>query len=58
LKYYDEALNFIYEKSILNKNGIIVLEKPHKVDIISIKNFFIKEIRRMGDKDILILGNK
>ncbi len=56
-KYYDEALELIKEKDVLSDNGVIVIERPYKVEINKLVDFTIKENRRMGEKDIIILSN-
>lgn len=56
-KYYDEALELIKEKDILSPNGVIVIERPYQVKINKLVDFMIKENRRMGEKDIIILSN-
>ncbi len=54
-KYYDEALNFILDNEILDDNGVIVMEKPFKVEIKSLERFSEIDKRRMGDKDVMFL---
>ena len=56
--YYEETLNFIHKNDILSKNGVIILEKEWKHEIISINNFEVFKKKRMGEKDILILKLK
>ena len=57
-KYYEEALNIIYKKDLLEEDGIIVIEKPKKTSIYFEDKFLLKNSRRLGDKDILILSRK
>ncbi len=57
-KYYDEALEFIYNKEVLEDDGIIVIEKPRRTKISSLDKFIIKNSRTLGEKDILIISKK
>lgn len=57
-KYYNEALDLIYKKNILEEGGVIVIEKPKKYNIYFLENFIIKDRRSLGEKDILIISNK
>ncbi len=54
-KYYDEALDFIIDNDVLADGGVIVMEKPFKVDINSLSRFSSIDKRRMGDKDLMFL---
>ncbi len=54
-KYYDEALDFILDNDIMDDNGVIVMEKPFKVDVKSLERFSSIDRRRMGDKDVMFL---
>lgn len=54
-KYYDEALDFIVDNEILEEGGVIVMEKPFKVEIDSLNRFSNIDKRRMGDKDLMFL---
>lgn len=54
-KYYNEALDFIIDNEILDKNGVIVMEKPFKIEVDSLVRFGSVDKRRMGDKDLLFL---
>ncbi len=54
-KYYDEALDYIIDNDILDENGVIVMEKPFKVEINSLNRFEEIDKRRMGDKDLMFL---
>ncbi len=54
-KYYDEALNFILDNDVLADGGVIVMEKPFKVNIDSLTRFSDIDKRRMGDKDVMFL---
>ncbi len=54
-KYYDEALNFILDNDVLADGGVIVMEKPFKVNIDSLSRFSDIDKRRMGDKDVMFL---
>ncbi len=54
-KYYDEALNFILDNDILHEDGVIVMEKPFKVEVKSLERFSNIDKRRMGDKDVMFL---
>lgn len=55
-KYYDEALEIIKKNNVLSDYGVIVIERPYKVEISRLNDFTIKENRRMGEKDIIILS--
>lgn len=57
-KYYDEALILILKKELLEKNGIIVLEKNKKLKISLLKDFNIINEKNVGEKDILFLSLK
>ncbi len=48
-KYYDEALDFIMDNEILDEGGVIVMEKPFKVEIRSLDRFSSIDKRRMDD---------
>ncbi len=52
-KYYDEAIDYILDNEILEEGGVIVMERPYKVQIASLTRFGNLDIRRMGDKDII-----
>ncbi len=54
-KYYDEALDFIIDNDVMDPNGVIVMEKPFKVEIKSLSRFKEIDKRRMGDKDLMFL---
>ncbi len=54
-KYYDEALDFIIDNNVLHDDGVIVMEKPFKVEIKSLERFSYIDKRRMGDKDVMFL---
>lgn len=53
--YYDEALDLILKYEVLEKNGIIVIEKPYKSEIKSIEKFNILKHKKIGNKDIVFL---
>jgi 16S rRNA G966 N2-methylase RsmD len=55
-KYYDEALELILKSDILSDHGVIVLEKPYKVEINGLSKYTIKVNKRFGEKDIVFLG--
>ena len=44
IKYYNEALEYIFNNNIISNEGIIVLEKPYKAEISSMQKFNIKKI--------------
>ncbi len=54
-KYYDEVLKIVYNDDILDKNGIIILEKEKNTQINEITKFKIIENRKLGEKEIIIL---
>ncbi len=54
-KYYDEALDYILDNDILDNDGVIVMEKPFKVEVKSLERFSSVDRRRMGDKDVMFL---
>lgn len=56
--YYDEALLFIKNNNVLAANGIIILEKEDKLEIKSLSQYTIKVLRKIGEKELLILKNK
>lgn len=55
-KYYNEALELIKEKDVLSEDGVIVIERPYKLEISKMEDFTIKENRRVGEKDIIIIS--
>ncbi len=57
-KYWDKALSEILNNDVLSKNGIIVIERPYQTNIVNLEKFIIKENRRMGEKDIIVLSKK
>lgn len=54
---YEKALNEILSRNILNDNGIIILEKPTKLDVKTEDFELIKE-KTYADKSILYLKKK
>ncbi|MBQ2643996.1 16S rRNA (guanine(966)-N(2))-methyltransferase RsmD [bacterium] len=51
---YEKVLTVIDKKNILNEQGIIVIEKPDKLEL-SIKSFSIIKNKKYSDKSILYL---
>lgn len=54
-KYYNEALDYILDNDVMDDNGVIVMEKPFKIEVESLKRFSSLDKRRMGDKDVIFL---
>ena len=54
---YEKALKEIFSRNLLNKNGIIILEKPTKLDV-ETKDFDLIKEKIYADKSIIYLKNK
>lgn len=54
---YEKALKEIFTRNLLNKNGIIILEKPTKLDV-ETKDFDLIKEKIYADKSIIYLKNK
>jgi 16S rRNA G966 N2-methylase RsmD len=54
---YDKTLKIIENKSLLNTNGLIILEKPSSV-IVDLGSFLCVKEKKYGDKLIQYLKNR
>jgi len=56
-KYYEEAIELIEKYESLSPEGMIILEKPIKIELNIGKQFKIKVRKKIGDKEILFITN-
>lgn len=55
LRLYDEILNIIDSRQLLNKNGIIVMESDNKTIIDSFQDMIVQKEKKLGQSKITIL---
>ncbi len=55
VKYYDEVIELVEKYDILSEKGILIIEKPRKVELKAEQSYKIKVRKNIGDKEVLIL---